>query len=210
MLSEIQLGSWNFVPFMFCYIRQSVVSYVKTRDPFSWGNVDYFHISYLHVRDSQKLTFLFFPSGVEGSLRSNLTVVVIQIISKGPKEWKVTLIYHWCYAAKPENLKPPRESPLIQLWSSLILGFLDGLTEAQSHESGEETTSGWKYESFSERWLWRDIKGGEKRRRKKMSQKKEIYVAWRAYNLFSFFYFLSWCLPDGLLLWLCGGSYGHQ
>lgn len=67
--------------------------------------------------------------------------------------------------------------------------FLYELTEAQTHESGEETTPGWEYESFSVGWLWGDMKGGGERWRKKMSQKKEIYVVWRAYSLF-FFLFL--------------------
>lgn len=71
-------------------------------------------------------------------------------------------------------------------WSSVSLWAY----RSSTHESGEETTPGWESESFSWRWLWRDIEREEKRCRKKMSQKKEIYVAWRAYNLPSVFFFV--------------------
>lgn len=103
---------------------------------------------------------------------------------RGTIEWTVTPIFQRCYATKPENSKPPWQSPLIPLRSSLTLGFFASLQKLKHMKVEKRLRTG---KLFGEGIVRRYKKGGEMRWRKRMSQKKDTSVVWRAYNLFSLF-----------------------
>lgn len=82
------------------------------------------------------------------------------------------------------SLSPPRPPLRTQ-----ILGFFTSLQKlkhmkVERRRRQAENMKASRWGGYEEIWS-----GGGKRWRKKMSQKKEIYVEWRAYSLFFFFFF---------------------